>query len=124
MAMTTRQTGMPPAIREAYEKLLREKPSRKLDPLNLPLECRSHIRRDCGGGRWQVLYILPNDYKLTVVDRNYEHLGITVWEICVFNPNGEDAGATPLGGDRRICFSDEEAAEHIRLAIKLASWKE
>jgi hypothetical protein len=67
---------------------------------------------------------LPNDYKLTVVDRNYEHLGITVWEICVFNPNGEDAGATPLGGDRRICFSDEEAAEHIRLAIKLASWKE
>jgi hypothetical protein len=67
---------------------------------------------------------LPNDYKLTVVDRNYEHVGIMLWEICVFNPEGEEAGITPLGDDRSICTSDKQAADYIRRAIKLASWKE
>jgi hypothetical protein len=67
---------------------------------------------------------LPNDYKLTVVDHKLELAGIMVWEICVFNPEGDEAGVTPLGEDSQICSSDEEAADYIRRAIKLASWKQ
>jgi hypothetical protein len=110
---------MPPALMAAYEKLQRERPSGKLDPFNLPLERREVIRRESGLGIWRLIYVLPNDYKLSVASRENESLAIPYWEICVFNEKGDFADETPLG----LSAQDEEASKFINRAIELASWK-
>jgi hypothetical protein len=106
---------------ELYEKMQRERPPQKLEPLNLPLECRKVIRRESGLGIWRLIYVLPNDYKLSVASR--ESLAIPYWEICVFNEKGDFAGETPLGSSAQVFLSDEEASKFINRAIELASWK-
>jgi hypothetical protein len=114
---------IPPAVQAAYDKLQLENPSNKLDPLKFPLECREFIRRDCGIGRWEILYILPNAYRLSIVSYEKSLTDTALWEICVFDEKGDDAGNTPLGRDAQIFMTDENACEFINRAIKLASWK-
>lgn len=112
------ETGLAERLQQGLEDL-----PKKLDPFNLPLECRKVVRRDSDQGCWRAVYILPNDYTLTLNDRKNYTLDIAYWEVCVFNEKGDYAGDTPLGKDAQVFLSDEQASEFIHRAIKLASWR-